>query len=104
MNQQIDCSSQQGHKAPLDNFSPAWDNISCTSFVLDLDGKLVNLRQFAEPTTANYLLTEGQSVPEGYGTVPRADVAHFMLTSLQIKEWDKKGVAIDAKKKQWIKC
>lgn len=59
-----------------------------------------NLCHLAEPTTANYLLAEGQSVAEGYGTVPRADVAHFMLNSLQTKEWDKKGVAIDAKKKQ----
>ena len=56
--------------------------------------------QFAESITANYLLAEGQSVPEGYGTVPRADVAQFMLASLQNKEWEKKGVAIDAKKKQ----
>jgi len=53
-----------------------------------------------DPATANYLLAEGQSVPEGYGTVSRADVAHFMLASLQTKEWDMKGVAIDAKKKQ----
>jgi len=56
--------------------------------------------QLADSITANYLLAEGQSVPEGYGTVPRADVAHFMLASLQTKEWDKKGVAIDVKKKQ----
>ncbi|KAL9969698.1 hypothetical protein ACROYT_G021949 [Oculina patagonica] len=53
-----------------------------------------------EPATANYLLAEGQSVPEGEKTVPRADLAHFMLKSLETKEWDKKGVAIDAKKKQ----
>ncbi|KAL9969697.1 hypothetical protein ACROYT_G021948 [Oculina patagonica] len=53
-----------------------------------------------EPATANYLLAEGQSVPEGVKTVPRADLAHFMLKSLDTKEWDKKGVAIDAKKKQ----
>ncbi|KAJ7378481.1 hypothetical protein OS493_023016 [Desmophyllum pertusum] len=51
-----------------------------------------------EPTTDNYLLAEGQSVPVGKGTVPRGDVAHFTLKSLQSKEWDKKGVAIDANK------
>ncbi|KAJ7378483.1 hypothetical protein OS493_023018 [Desmophyllum pertusum] len=50
------------------------------------------------PVTDNYLVGEGQSVPGSAWSVSRADVAHFMLKSLQSKEWDKKGVAIAGKK------
>jgi len=46
------------------------------------------------PATDNYVVTEGQSVPKVTSSVSRADVAHFMLKSLQINEWDKKCVAI----------
>ena len=53
---------------------------------------------FAGPVTDNYLVGEGQSVPGSAWSVSRADVAHFMLKSLQSKEWDKKGVAIAGKK------
>ncbi|CAH3035537.1 hypothetical protein pdam_00011006 [Pocillopora damicornis] len=49
-------------------------------------------------TETNYVVAEGQSVPRSAWRVSRADVAHFMLKSLQSNEWDNKGVAIAGKK------
>ena len=49
-------------------------------------------------TETDYVVAEGQSVPRSAWRVSRADVAHFMLKSLQSNEWDNKGVAIAGKK------
>ena len=43
-------------------------------------------------------MTDGQSVPKGALSVSRADVAHFMLKSLQTSQWDNKAVRIATKK------
>jgi len=50
------------------------------------------------PLTDDYLVTNGQSVPRGAFSVSRADVAHFMLKSLQTNQWDNKAVRIATKK------
>ncbi|CAH3167701.1 unnamed protein product [Porites evermanni] len=44
--------------------------------------------------TDNYMVAEGQFVPKASSSLSRADLAHFMLKSLQSNEWDKKGMAI----------
>ena len=46
------------------------------------------------PAADNYVVAEGQFVPNSSWTLSRADLAHFMLKSLQSNEWDKKGMAI----------
>ena len=46
------------------------------------------------PATDNYMVAEGQFVPKSSWSLSRADLAHFMLKSLQSNEWDKKGMAI----------
>ena len=44
--------------------------------------------------TDNYMVAEGQFVPNASSSLSRADLVHFMLKSLQSNEWDKKGMAI----------
>ena len=53
---------------------------------------------FAGPSTDDYLVTDEQTVPRGAMSVSRADVAHFMLKSLQTNQWDNKAVRIATKK------
>ena len=50
------------------------------------------------PATDNYMVAEGQFVPNSSWSLSRADLAHFMLKSLQSSEWDKKGMAIAGRK------
>ena len=43
---------------------------------------------------ARYKAAEGQFLDGTKWFIPRADVAHFMLKTLETHEWDKKGVAV----------
>lgn len=61
--------------------------------------KAIIFHLFLGPLTDDYLVTDGQlSLPGGALSVSRADVAHFMLKSLQTNQWDNKAVRIATKK------
>lgn len=47
---------------------------------------------------ADYKVVEGQFVPNAPWFIPRADVADFMLSSLQRRDWNRKCIAIGANK------
>ncbi|XP_058968375.1 flavin reductase (NADPH) [Pocillopora verrucosa] len=49
------------------------------------------------PAKGDYSVQEGQIVPNTSWFIPRADVADFMLSSLNTPEWDRKCVAIGSK-------
>lgn len=49
------------------------------------------------PAKGDYAVQEGQIVPNASWSIPRADVAEFMLSSLNTQEWDRKCVAIGRK-------
>ena len=59
--------------------------------------KAIIFHLFLGPLTDDYLVTDGPSV-RGVVSVSRADVAHFMLKSLQTNQWDNKAVRIATKK------
>lgn len=46
---------------------------------------------------SDYKVIEGQFVPGAPMFIPRADVADFMLSSLDTQDWDRKCVAIGRK-------
>lgn len=50
-----------------------------------------------DPAKANYSVVEGQFVPDAAWFIPRADVADFIVTSLQKRDWDGKCMAIGRK-------
>ncbi|KAL9969694.1 hypothetical protein ACROYT_G021943 [Oculina patagonica] len=50
-----------------------------------------------DPAKSDYTVTEGQFVPGAVWKIPRADVADFMLASLNTHDWDRKCVAIGRK-------
>lgn len=50
-----------------------------------------------DPGKRDYTVVEGQFVPNAPWSIPRADVANFMLYSLQTSDWDRKCMAIGKK-------
>jgi len=50
-----------------------------------------------DPAKSDYKVMEGQFVPGAPMFIPRADVADFMLSSLDTHDWDRKCVAIGKK-------
>lgn len=52
---------------------------------------------FPDPAKSDYKVVEGQFVPGAPMFIPRADVADFMLSSLDTQDWDRKCVAIGRK-------
>jgi len=50
-----------------------------------------------DPAKSDYTVREGQFVPDAPLSIPRADVADFMLSSLDTHDWDKKCVSIGRK-------
>lgn len=52
---------------------------------------------FADPAKADYTVVEAQFVPGAPWYIPRADVANFIISSLQKIDWVKKCLAIGRK-------
>lgn len=50
-----------------------------------------------DPGKADYTVVEGQFVPNASMFIPRADVADFIVSSLQKPDWDRKCMAIGRK-------
>ena len=51
----------------------------------------------ADTGKGDYTVVEGQFVPKAPMFIPRADVANYMLSSLQRNDWDRKCMAIGGK-------
>ena len=93
---------------PNDDVNQYVDDITPSKRSCDVYGKMTNLKPCnslyfkvkksffisSGAATDNYMVAEGQSVPKASSSLSRADLAHFMLKSLQSNEWDKKGMAI----------
>ena len=93
---------------PNDDVNQYVDDITPSKGSWDAYGKMTNLKPCSSlyfkvkksffissgPATDNYMVAEGQFVAKASSSLSRADLAHFMLKSLQSNEWDKKGMAI----------
>ena len=52
---------------------------------------------FSDPSKGDYSVVDGQVVPGAAWFIPRADVADFIVASLQKRDWDRKCMAIGRK-------